>query len=210
MGMADDKRTAKELARDVAMDQLGDKMVQWVPQGLVKAGGMFEQARSFLQQGTVPGAAKKMAAAKVAAAAGVKTAGKIGNAPIQAGIELSKGGYLIGKEGAREGHAEAGRELMEEPLAYQAANLLVSPADALSKYGAAHEEKGKASFEDEHMAPLNASIAKEQERVSGELFARQENERRQREIDEMKTALDPDWNLEARTMGLVQNLTRGQ
>jgi hypothetical protein len=200
----------EELAVSVALDQLGDKSVQWVPQGLVKAGGMLEQARSFLQRGSVPGAAKKGAAAKVATSAGVKAAGKIGNAPIQAGIELAKGGYLIGKEGAREGHAEAGRELAEEPLVYQAANLLVSPADALSKYGAAHEEKGKSAFEAEHMAPLNASIAKEQERVRGEFFAKQENERRQREIDEMKTALDPDWNLEARTMGLVQNLTRGQ
>ena len=200
----------EELAVGVAMDQLGDKMVQWVPQGLIKASGMMEQARRFLQQGSVPGASKKLAAAKVATTAGVKTAGKIGNAPIQAGIELAKGGYLIGKEGAREGHAEAGRKLAKEPAVYQAANLLVSPADALSKYGAAREEKGKESFEAEHMQPLNDAIAKEQERVRGELFARQENERRQREIDEMKTALDPDWNLEARTMGLVRSVARGQ
>jgi hypothetical protein len=154
----------KDLVMSVALDQLGDKSAQWIPQGLVKAGGVFEQARRFLQQGTVPGAAKKAAAAKVATATGVKAAGKIGSAPIQAGIELAKGGYLIGKEGAREGHAEAGRELAKEPLAYQAANLLVSPADALSKYGAAREAKGKKDFEERYINPLKRLIEAEDER----------------------------------------------
>ena len=133
---------------------------------------------------------------------------KLLSKPVQTAVELGKGALLIGTEGARKGHAEAGRELSEKSTLYQAGNLFLNTSDALSKYGAAHEEKGKSAFEAEHMAPLNEAIAKEEERVKGEMFAKQENERKQLEVNEMKTALDPDWDLEARTMGLVKNLTR--
>jgi hypothetical protein len=54
--------------------------------------------------------------------------------------------------------------LIKEPLAYQAANLLVSPADALSKYGAAREAEGKKAFEERYINPLNRQMAAEDER----------------------------------------------
>lgn len=206
--MSHEEELALGLAGDWAIDN---------PHKVVKNLIGIEKARRSAQIGTVPGAAKRAAAAGASQELVQKFAGGLSSPMLGAAIELGKGSYLIGKEGAREGHAEAGRVLAEEPLAYQAANLLVSPADALSKYGAARESKGKAAFEAEHMAPLNEAIAKEEKRVRGELFANQDvpdvritDAARRGELEAARRALDPDWDLEARTMGLVRNLTRGQ
>jgi len=152
-------------ALDLLKDYATDKGVQLAPQALVSASGKLEQGRRFLQQGSVPGAAAKLARAKAAtAAAGGFLGGARKATTTQAAIELAKGAYLIGTEGAREGHAEAGKQLIKEPLAYQAANLFVSPADALSKYGAAREAAGKKTFEDQYINSLIRQVAAEEER----------------------------------------------
>ena len=153
------------LAANVAKDFLKDKALQEAPRAAVLALNKLEQGRRFLQQGTVPGAASALARTKAEASAVSGIMKRLGNThAIKAAIELGKGSYLIGKEGAREGHAEAGRELAKEPLAYQAANLLVSPADALSKYGAAREAEGKKAFEERYINPLKRRIEAEDER----------------------------------------------
>ena len=153
------------LAADIAKDFVQDAAVSKAPKVVATLGGKIEQGRRFLQQGTVPGASRHLAQAKANTAAASGLVGRLTKAaPVQAAIELSKGAYLIGKEGARKGHAEAGERLAKEPLAYQAAKLVVSPAEALSKYGAAREAKGKKAFEEEYIYPLARKIAAEEER----------------------------------------------
>jgi hypothetical protein len=71
----------------------------------------------------------------------------------QTAVELGKAAYLLRNENAREGHAEAGKELMEKPLAYQVGKTLISPADSMSKYGARKEELDKKNFEKEQNLP---------------------------------------------------------
>jgi hypothetical protein len=153
------------LAANVAKDVLKDKALQEAPRAAVLALNKLEQGRRFLQQGTVPGAASALARTKAEASVVSGIMKGLGNAhAIKAAIELGKGSYLIGKEGARKGHSEAGKQLIKEPLAYQAANLLVSPADALSKYGAAREAEGKKAFEERYINPLKRRIEAEDER----------------------------------------------
>jgi hypothetical protein len=152
------------LAADVGKDYIVDKMVGLSPQAAILASGKMEQGRRFLQQGTVPGASKALAQARAQNPTAGKALARLRNAPsTQAAIELGKATYLIGKEGARAGHAEAGRELIKKPLAYQVANILVSPADAMSKYGASREELGKKSFEEDYINSLNRKIAEKEE-----------------------------------------------
>ena len=154
-----------QLTADVVKDYTVDKAIQLAPQAAATTVGLMEQGRSFLQQGSVPNAAAKLARAKTDTKAVNKFFSGLRNAaPVQAAIELAKGSYLIGKEGARKGHAESGKQLIKEPLAYQAANLYVSPADALSKYGALREALGKKAFEERYVNPLNRQIAAEEER----------------------------------------------
>ena len=98
----------------------------------------FEKARRFLQQGTVAGAGQALAGAK---ALGRRVP------PIDAAIQAAQGFYLIGKEGARDGHAEAGKELTKKPLLYQLGKALLNPEDSLSKYGAYKEAVDKKAFE---------------------------------------------------------------
>jgi len=153
------------LAANVAKDFLKDKALAEAPRAAVLALGKLEQGRRFLQQGTVPGAASALARAKANTGVVSGIMKGLGDTPaIKAAIELGKGSYLIGKEGARKGHSEAGKQLIKEPLAYQAANLLVSPADALSKYGAAREAEGKKAFEERYINPLKRRIEAEDER----------------------------------------------
>jgi len=140
-----------QLTADVAKDFAVDKAIEIAPQAAITAVGKLEQGRSFLQQGTVPNATANLARAKAETKAAGKLLSGLRRAPaVQASIELVKGANLIGKEGARAGHAEAGDELKKKPLAYQVANLYVSPADALSKYGASREAAGKKAFEERY------------------------------------------------------------
>lgn len=153
------------LAADIAKDRVQDAAVEEAPKVVATLSGKLEQGRRFLQQGTVPGAFRRLAQAKADTAAASGLVGRFTKAaPVQTAIELSKGAYLIGKEGARKGHAKAGERLAKEPLAYQAAKLMVSPAEALSKYGAAREARGKKAFEEEYINPLARKIAAEEER----------------------------------------------
>lgn len=75
-------------------------------------------------------------------------------APAASGvIEGTKGLYLIGKAGAREGHAEAGEKLMKRPKAVQAGKILFDTADSMSKYGAAMEARDVRSFREKNNIP---------------------------------------------------------
>ena len=153
-----------ELTSDIGKDYAVDKAVVFAPQAAALAVNKLEQGRRFLQQGTVPGAREALSRTVAQAGTLKKFFGNLRNAPqAQAVMELGKASYLIGKEGARKGHAEAGKELMQKPLAYQAANLLVSPADAMSKYGAAREVAEKKVFMEPHMLLLRAIAEKEEE-----------------------------------------------
>ena len=98
----------------------------------------FEKARRFLQQGTVPGADKALARAKAL--------GRIAR-PLDAAIQAAQGLYLIGKEGARDDHAEAGKELTKKPLPYQLGKAYLTSADSFSKYGAYKEKLDKQAFD---------------------------------------------------------------
>lgn len=80
----------------------------------------------------------------------------------QTAIELGKTAYLLRNENAREGHSEAGKKLMEKPLAYQVGKTLISPADSMSKYGARMEEVGKKNFEKEQNLPWAKEWAEKQ------------------------------------------------
>jgi len=82
----------------------------------------------------------------------------------QTAIELGKAAYLLRNENAREGHAEAGKKLMEKPLAYQVGKTLISPADSMSKYGARKEELDKKNFEKEQNLPWAKQWAEKQNR----------------------------------------------
>jgi hypothetical protein len=199
------KRSGIELAADAGKDYLSDKALEFAPQVSFQALAKLEQARRFLQQGSVPGASKALAASKVAAKSGGTLLKKVSNPSIQAVIELAKGAYLIGDEKARDGHAEAGEKLIQEPLAYQAANLLVSPADALSKYGAAKELADKEAFEKKYMLAPNDPMRVAFENTAVE---RLKAENQQKHLDEARRALDPDLDLEERTMDLVRSITR--
>lgn len=68
-------------------------------------------------------------------------------------IEGTKGLYLIGKEGAREGHAEAGEKLMKRPKVVQAGKLAFDTADSISQYGAAGEARANRAFREKHNIP---------------------------------------------------------
>ena len=82
----------------------------------------------------------------------------------QSAIELTKAAYLLRDENVREGHAEAGKELMGKPLAYQIGKTLISPADSMSKYGARKEELDKKIFEKEQNLPWAKEWSEKQNR----------------------------------------------
>lgn len=82
----------------------------------------------------------------------------------QTAVELGKAAYLLRNENAREGHAEAGKELMEKPLAYQVGKTLISPAYSMSKYGARKEELDKKNFEKEQNLPWAKEWVEKQNR----------------------------------------------
>jgi hypothetical protein len=99
----------------------------------------IEQARRKLQIGTVPGASKALANVKPL----VKGARIIDGA-----VQLGKTAYLVGKEGAREGHAEAGEALTKKSLPRQVVETILNPALTMSKYGAYKEKLDKKAFEE--------------------------------------------------------------
>jgi hypothetical protein len=99
----------------------------------------IEQARRKLQIGTVPGASKALANVKPL----VKGARIIDGA-----VQLGKTAYLVGKEGAREGHAEAGEALTKKSLPRQVVETILDPAFTMSKYGAYKEKLDKKAFEE--------------------------------------------------------------
>lgn len=99
----------------------------------------IEQARRKLQIGTVPGATKALANVKPL----VKGARIIDGA-----VQLGKTAYLVGKEGAREGHAEAGEALTKKSLPRQVVETILDPAFTMSKYGAYKEKLDKKAFEE--------------------------------------------------------------
>ena len=80
--------------------------------------------------------------------------GALGRAPVVgAAVEGAKGLYLIGKEGAREGHAEEGEELMRRPKIVQAGKFLFDTAGSMSRYGAAMEARDHKAFREKHNIP---------------------------------------------------------
>lgn len=87
----------------------------------------------------------------------LKLAGAYGPAAT-GGIEGAKGLYLIGKEEAREGHAEAGEELMKRPKVVQAAKLAFNTADSISKYGAAGEARTAKRFREQSDTPASRAF----------------------------------------------------
>jgi hypothetical protein len=99
----------------------------------------IEQARRKLQIGTVPGASKALANVKPL----VKVARIIDGA-----VQLGKTAYLVGKEGARDGHAEAGEALTKKSLPRQVVETILDPAFTMSKYGAYKEKLDKKAFEE--------------------------------------------------------------
>ena len=106
--------------------------------GAIGAALKFEQARRFLQQGSVPGAGKALARVSPLAR----------RAPIaDAAIQLGKGALLISKENARKDHAEAGEKLTKKSLPYQVAKTYLDSADSMSKYGAYKEKLDKEAFD---------------------------------------------------------------
>jgi hypothetical protein len=120
-----------------------DTFLDSVESRLMEVGGLsgahnFEKARRFLQQGTVAGAGRALTNAKALNPYAIL---------LEAGIQLGKGVYLTTKEGARDGHAEAGKELTKKPLLYQIGKTFLDPADSFSKYGAYKEELDKKAFE---------------------------------------------------------------
>jgi hypothetical protein len=107
--------------------------------GGLGAASKFEYARRFIQQGTVPGADKAWARSKAAL---------LRRAPIaDAAVQLTKAAYLISKENAREGHAEAGEKLTKKSLPRQVVKTLFDSADSMSKYGAYKEKLDKEAFD---------------------------------------------------------------
>lgn len=94
------------------------------------------------------------------------------SAPAQALVEIGKGVWRIGREDGRKRDADAGEELVREPLWYQAGNMFFSPAEALSQYGAAGERRFRKQFDEG--ARLDGGLA---ERVEG--MNREVEERRQ-------------------------------
>jgi hypothetical protein len=124
---------------------------------------------------------------------------------VDTALELGKGAYLMGKQGAREGHAESGKELMDDPFWYQASNAYLNPADAASKYGAAIEADDRKDFERKNMLAPNDPMRVAFENAAVE---RVRAENQQKYLDEARRALDPDFDLEERTMDLVRSITR--
>jgi hypothetical protein len=75
---------------------------------------------------------------------GAKMAGSAASSAATAVIDLAEGGYKIMKEGAREGDAAKGKELLEKPAWYQVGRQVFSPADNFSEYGAKMESDQRA------------------------------------------------------------------
>ena len=165
MATPDKKKEKNGLGQvvEITKDYLLDKAVD-APLGAAAAaaGLAFEklkeqqQLKRFLSQGG--GVAQVRLAApsvsKFPTVGRVMVKGALGRAPVVgAAVEGAKSLYLIGKEGAREGHAEAGEELMREPKALQAAKIVFNTADTMSKYGAAMEARDVKAFREKHNIP---------------------------------------------------------
>lgn len=213
------KETEKRVTGLVG-DFLGDEFVQKLPEMAMKA----EKLRRVAQMGTVPGAG--VALANVGKIAPFM---RMGSTPMAGAVlEIGKGVKKVMDHPDIGEEAAAGRELLKEPMWYQAGNLVINTSEATSQYGAVAQEEGKKRFEDEHRLPEGLSARVEElnkeagNRQSGfkkmwemmseahqeELLKRQD-ENRKAEIEKMKRALDPEYNLEGRTMDMVSEIVRG-
>ena len=149
----------REDAKEIATDFAKDKAAESAPAIAYQATMKFEQGRRLLQIGTVPGAKAAYESAKIAGAKGGALFRAASRAPaIQAGIELGKGAYLVGNRDARKGHAEAGKRIEKEPVVTQAARMIVSPADTLSKLGAVREERGRKAMDKKQTAFASSGV----------------------------------------------------
>jgi hypothetical protein len=115
-----------------------------------------QQLKKFLAQGGGVAQARLAApsVSKFPTVGRVMVKGSLGPASaVGAAVEGAKTLYLIGQPEAREGHAEAGEELLRKPKVSQAANIALNTADAMSKYGAAMEARDIKRFREENNIP---------------------------------------------------------
>lgn len=115
----------------------------------------------------------------------------------------------------REGMKDAGmdRGIVGEIL-NQAGYVMSRPAAAGIHFFSQLDQMGTDQINQE----LKTASTERQTRAQNEANRRQvflnrlddrTNENRQQDMDEMRRALDPDWDLAARTIGLVRNLVQG-
>lgn len=160
----DERSQVGEITEDFLLDKVEETPLSAAAAAAAAAFSELKQRRriqDFLKKGgqlkptlAIP----KTPVGPLAKATGfLKLAGAYGPAATGA-IEGAKGLYLIGKEGAREGHAEAGEELMKRPKAVQAAKLAFNTADSMSKYGAAGEARDVKRFREQMSTPASRAF----------------------------------------------------
>lgn len=166
-------RDNEALLLELASDAVRDGVVKNAPSVAWKATSYLERLRRLAQIGTVPGAARMAQAAKGAASTGARKISLLGRAPaVGAALEIGKGVHTIMTPPTRtsfDEEADAGEELRGTPAWHQAANFVLSPADALSKYGAASQREGKKAFEASvnppEMQAIRADVLKRNEEI---------------------------------------------
>jgi hypothetical protein len=121
----------------------------------------------------------------LAGGVGKKALSKLASAPAVTAIEIGKGLYKLRSPDARDGDAEKGRQLMQEPAWYQVANTFLNSADAMSEYGAAIEESDKKAFDKANDQGWQSINAKVQEKYARSSLARMEDDQTNRLIEDI-------------------------
>jgi len=117
---------------------------------------------------------------------GGAVAGRLASAPAAAAVEIGRGAYLMSDPKNREGHAEGGRQLMEEPKWYRDGNMALNPAEAMSKYGGMMEEDDKKAFDQANrQRPMDDRNNKNQEKYAKESLAKMDEEKANKLIDDI-------------------------
>ncbi len=150
-----------------------------------------------------------------------KAVGQMGSGSADALLELGRGTHIAMTDTAdrRKEALSRGEELVEKPWWYQAVNLKLNTADAMNEYGKVKEKRESEWFKENILNGPEGDVAREWEaRGNREVEEGKEEDRvlaydlgvknRENDLKDLQEALDPDYDLEGRTLGLVRKITR--
>lgn len=207
---AKEKEEIDRSGKGLAMDYASQKGLPYFP--AIGASGMhlLEGVRRAAQIGSVPGAK----AASKAAFAGAKTlgGGLVRKAPlIGGGIEAFKALREMDPSKSEE-RLRLGEDLIGQSKLYQAGNVVVNTAEAMSQYGAVKQQREKGMIEAYHKNSgaqewadkHNESVKKANEQMfvqADRQLGLNSNETKNMQVGRQ----DPDFDLEERTNALARN-----